>query len=71
VGRALKDDDKGGECVFVGKKRKVDCRVTLFLAMTLAERERFLRGKKKCIESTKEIRIPVPESSGQASLAQG
>jgi hypothetical protein len=37
VGRALKDDGKVGECVFEVKSRKVDCRVTLFLAMTLAE----------------------------------
>jgi hypothetical protein len=38
VGSALKDDGKGGEYALVGKPRKVDCRVTLFLAMTLAER---------------------------------
>jgi hypothetical protein len=33
-----KDDGKGGKGVFEGEPRKVDCRVTLFLAMTLAER---------------------------------
>jgi hypothetical protein len=43
VGSTLKDDGKVGECVLVGEKRKVDCRVVealpLLLAMTLAKRE--------------------------------
>jgi hypothetical protein len=42
VGSALKDDGKVGEYVFIGKSRKVDCRVgratPSLLAMTLAVR---------------------------------
>jgi hypothetical protein len=75
VGRALKDDGRGGECVLEGELRKVDCRVGDDKASPSRNDARgrviAVRRKCDCVEGSVIIRLSFPGSSGQAKLAQG